>query len=349
MKNARIGLVGFGRFGANHAQAIVNVDGAELAGIATRSEASASGARERFAGARVTTDFRELVSSGDIDAIDVALPTYLHFKVAKAALEAGKHVFVEKPMTPSAAECRELASIAEANGLVLAVGFKRRVAQLWSRVKGLVEEGVIGDPQFALFELWRWPYRPGADGWRYDIDRVGSWELEEPVHCFDKARWLLGPTAGEIVSVYARANSRQEGRPELHDNFSAIIEFENGAHATISQTLSAWGHCHGLKLTGVDGALWASWRGASDDAPPAQSIEYLHSRTREGEPARIDFEPTGELFELEREMRAFVGAIGEGSPVHADARDGIWSIALCEAAHESIRSGEPVSMKGFQV
>ena len=55
------------------------------------------------------------------------------------------------------------------------------------------------------------------------------------------------------------------------------------------------------------------------------------------------------MFELEREMRAFVGAIGEGSPVHADARDGIWSIALCEAAHESIRSCEPVSMKGFQV
>jgi len=168
------------------------------------------------------------------------------------------------------------------------------------------------------------------------------------VHCFDKARWYFGATAGEIVSVYARANSRQEEHPELHDNFCAILGFENGAHATISQTLSAWGHHHGLELVGREGAIRATWRGASDDAEPVQALEYLRSRTREGDVERIDFEPTGEVYELEREMESMVRAVLDGSPAVADGRDGVWSIALCEAAHESIESGKVVSMRGGQ-
>ena len=306
-------------------------------------------AAKEFPDVFTTTDFHELIAREDIDVIDVALPTYLHFEVAKAALEAGKHVFVEKPMTPSTAECRELVRLANKRGLVIAVGFKRRAARLWGQVKELVDDGVIGEPQHALFELWRWPYRQGTDGWRYDIGRVGSWELEEPVHCFDKARWYFGPTAGEIVSVYAKANSRQAGHPELHDNFTAILEFENGAHATIAQTLSAWGHQHGLKLTGKNGAIMASWRGATDDAPARQTLDYMRSESREGDVESVAFtEKASELYELEREMEALVRAIrGEGSVI-ADGIDGVWSIALCEAAHRSIETGEVVSMKGFK-
>lgn len=349
MKPVRFALVGYGRFGRNHARAITQTEGAELVGVATRSQKSAAEAALEFRDLKPTTDYRFLLAEADVDVVDVALPTYLHYEVAKAALEAGKHVFIEKPMTPSTAQCQELVALAREKNLQLAVGFKRRTAQLWSRVKSLVDEGVIGEPKHALFELWRWPYRRGANGWRYDIARVGSWELEEPVHCFDKARWYFGPTAGEIVSVYARANSRQPDHPELHDNFTAILEFENGAHAAISQTLAAWGHQHGLKLTGSQGALAATWRGATDDAESRQTLDYLTSRTREGEQESIEFtEATSELYELEEEMRAMVAAVrGEGTVV-ADGVDGIWSIALCEAAHRSIETGEVVSMKGFQ-
>ncbi|MDA0348997.1 MAG: Gfo/Idh/MocA family oxidoreductase [Verrucomicrobia bacterium] len=345
----RFGLVGFGRFGGNHARAIANAEGAELAGVAAKSSDSIAAAAMEFPDVFITSDFHELIARDDIDVIDVALPTYLHFEVAKAALEAGKHVFIEKPMTPSTEECRELVRLAKERDLVIAIGFKRRAARLWGQVNELVNDGVIGEPQHALFELWRWPYRQGADGWRYDIRRVGSWELEEPVHCFDMARWYFTPTAGEIVSVYAKANSRQEGHPELHDNFTAILEFENGAHATIAQTLSAWGHQHGLKLTGKKGAIMATWRGATDDAPARQTLDYMCSESRQGEVESVEFtEEASELYELEREMEAFVRAIhGEGSVI-ADGNDGVWSIALCEAAHRSIETGEVVSMKGFK-
>src|SRR2546429_673829 len=83
-------------------------------------------------------------------------------------------------------------------------------------------EGPCGEPLYVPIELWRRPYRLGADGWRYDIARVGNWVLEEPIHFFDLARWYLAGR-GDAVSVYARANSRQPEHPELHDNFSAVV------------------------------------------------------------------------------------------------------------------------------
>ena len=100
----------------------------------------------------------------------------------------------------------------------------------------MIDDGFIGQPQYALVELSRNPYRQGSSGWRYDIDRVGNWILEEPIHFFDFARWYLA-TEGEPTTVYAQANSKQPGHPELQDNFSAILNFDSGAYAVVSQTL----------------------------------------------------------------------------------------------------------------
>ena len=346
----RFGLIGFGRFGGNHARAIAATPGAELVAISANSEASCARAREQFPGVHTYTDYRQMLAKETLDVVDVALPTYLHFECGKAALEAGCHLFIEKPMTPSLAECQQLNALAEARNLRLAVGFKRRVAHLWSAVKGLVDDGIIGRPQYAMFELWRWPYRSGADGWRYDIDRVGSWVLEEPVHCFDKARWLLGPSLGEPLSIYASASSRQPGHPELTDNFSAILEFNNGCHATISQTLSAWGHHHGLKLCGTEGSILASWDGATDDAVPSQSLRYMSSSSREGEIIEVDLPPpTDELFELGAEFANLVEAVrNPAAKLFADGIDGAWSIGISEAAHQSIASHQAVSLKDLE-
>ena len=143
------------------------------------------------------------------------------------------------------------------------MGHEFRYSTLWGRVKELVDAGAIGEPQYAMIELWRNPYRLGSDGWRYDIRRVGNWILEEPIHFFDLARWYFG-RCGDPVSVYARANARDPQRPELQDNFSAIVDFPGGRYAVISQTLSAFEHHQVAKLTGSKGALWASWSGAMD-------------------------------------------------------------------------------------
>ena len=251
----RFGLIGFGAWGKCHANAIAKTDGAELVAIAAKSPDTCTSAREAFPAAAVTADYHELLARDDVDIVDVVLPSFLHHEVASAALAAGKHLLLEKPMCLNIADCDNLIRLAKENGCLLAVGHELRLSSLWSRVKDMIDEGFVGEPQYVLVELSRNPYRQGADGWRYDINRVGNWILEEPIHFFDFARWYL-TSAGAPVSVYATANSRQPDHPELQDNFSAILNFSGGAYAVVSQSLSMFEHHQTVKVAGTQGSLW---------------------------------------------------------------------------------------------
>src|SRR5262249_8628624 len=206
---------------------------------------------------------RDLLTQEQLDAVAVVLPSHLHFEVSKAVLESGRHLLLEKPMCLSVADCDLLNAVARDRNRVLAVGHEMRLSSLWGKAKQLLAAGAIGQPLYMLIELWRRPYRLGADGWRYDIQRVGNWILEEPIHFFDLARWYMQPHA-EPVAVFAQANGKRADHPELHDHFAATITFSGGQYAVIAQCLGGWEHHQTVKLSGTDGALWASWSGAMD-------------------------------------------------------------------------------------
>jgi len=337
----RFGLIGFGAWGQHHANSISKTAGAELVALAARSEASVAAAKEAHSEAEVFDDYRRLLEREDIDCVDVVVPSYLHHEIGLAVLDAGKHLLLEKPMGISVAECDDLVQRAAGKGLLLAVGHELRLSSLWGKVKELIDEGFVGEPQYVLVELSRNPYRLGSDGWRYDISRVGNWILEEPIHFFDMARWYLS-SAGDPVSVYASANSRQADHPELQDNFSAIVNFADEKYAVVTQTLSAFEHHLTVKVTGTKGALWATWSGAKDRTRhPTFSL-----RAFDGEEVQeIKIEKiTGELFELEDQIVMLVQAIrGEGA-LSCTAVDGRWSVAMCLAAQASVESGVPESV-----
>lgn len=336
----RFALIGFGAWGSHHARAIVEAQGAELVAIAARSEASQALAREAHPGVRVVGDYRELLGDPEIEVFDAVLPSHLHHPVGLDVLSAGKHLLMEKPMGISEAECDELVNRACERGVLLGVGHEMRLSTLWGKGKEMIDAGAIGDPLYVLIELWRKPYRLGADGWRYDISRVGNWILEEPIHFFDLARWYLS-TLGDPVSVFARANSKQPDHPELQDNFSAIVNFPRGAYAVISQTLAAFEHHQVVKVTGTKGALWASWSGAMDRTfAPTFSLKHF-----DGDQVRdVTIEKaSGEVFELVDQITAFATAVREGKPLPASGEDGRWSVAMCLRAQESVDTGKPVS------
>lgn len=341
MSAVRVGLIGYGAWGRHHARAIASVPDAELTAICARSGESAAAARRDHQHATIYSSYQELLEREELELCDVVLPSDLHFDVSRAVLESGRHLLLEKPMTLSIARCRELIDLARARSRVLAVGHELRLSSLWGKVKQLVDAGAIGEPLYALIELWRRPYRLGSDGWRYDIHRVGSWILEEPIHFFDLARWYLSG-AGEPVSVYARANGKRADRPELHDNFSAILNFPGGRYAVISQTLAAWEHHQTAKLTGSDGALWASWSGAMD-----RTFEPTFSLKMQSGDALADVpidKPSGEVYELVDEVAAVVRAVRDGGAVPCSGEDGLWSVAMCLKAAESLESGQPVPL-----
>jgi len=338
----RFGLIGFGAWGQCHAGAIAKTPGAELAAIAARSEKTCQSAREAYPQAEVFCDYRQLLQRDDLDVVDVVLPTYLHHEVASAALAAGKHLLLEKPMAPTIRQCDDLLQLARKNDRLLAIGHELRFSSLWGEVKRRIDDGFIGTPQYVLVELSRNPYRSGADGWRYDIDRVGNWILEEPIHFFDFARWYL-QGFGQVETVYAAANSRQPDHPELQDNFSAIVNFTGGAYAVITQTLSAFEHHQTVKVTGTRGALWASWSGAMDRTRhPTFFLKAFDGEKVE----QLSFDKmTGELFELEDQIARLVDVLRGNGELAATGEDGRWSVAMCLAAQRSVETGQPVSMK----
>ena len=342
--NVRAGLVGFGAWGQHHANAIKVTEGVDLVAIAARSDSSTAAAKEAYPDADVYSDFNELIARDDLDFIDVAVPSHLHHAVATAVLGSGKHLLLEKPMGVSLDECDDMIRLANDNKCLFAVGHELRLSSMWGKAKSMIDEGFIGDPLYALVELSRNPYRQGADGWRYDIDRVGSWILEEPIHFFDLARWYL-EAAGQPESIYATANSRQPDHPELHDNFSAVMHFTGGAYAVVSQTLAAFEHHQTIKITGTKGALWASWSGAMDRTRhPTFSLRAFNG----GEVVNVSIDkPTGELFELEDQIARMVDAIRDGVPLHCSAEDGRWSVAMCLAAEASVKAGTKVSMSDY--
>lgn len=338
----RFGLIGFGAWGRFHAHAIAKTDGAELVGIAAHSATSCDAAREQFPAAAVYADYRELLQQADIDVIDIVLPSHLHHEVGLAALNSGHHLLLEKPMALSVAACDDLIAAARRHQRLLAIGHEMRLSSLWAKVKELIDQGLIGDPQYVLVELSRRPYRTGSNGWRYDIQRVGSWVLEEPIHFFDLARWYLG-SVGEPVSVYAAAKARRPEHPELRDNFSAVVHFPGGAYAVISQTLSAFEHHQTVKISGSRGAIWAGWSGALDRTPhPTYFLKAFDGENVQEIP--IEKVP-GELFELEDQMDMMVRAVRDGGPLAASGNDGKWSVWMCLAADQSAEMGTPVSLK----
>jgi myo-inositol 2-dehydrogenase / D-chiro-inositol 1-dehydrogenase len=336
MKKVRFGLIGFGAWGRHHARAISECGESELVAIASRAPATQAEARTIHPGTEIVGDYREMLARTDIDVVDIVLPTDMHHEVGAAVLRAGKHLLLEKPMTPNLAHCDDLIKLAAQHKRLLAIGHEFRLSSLWGKMKEMIDAGAIGEPQYALIELWRNPYRQGAGGWRYDIKRVGNWILEEPIHFFDLARWYFSGL-GNPVSVYARANAKRPDHPELQDNFSAIVNFPKGAYAVISQTLSAFEHHQVAKITGTRGALWGSWSGKSDRTfTPTFSLKHLNGETVTEIPIT---KLTGEVYELVDQIAMVSRAIRDGTTLSTTGEDGKWSVQMCLKAQESVDRG----------
>ena len=158
----RYGLIGFGRFGRLHAHGIARTAGAALGAICTAGPESAAAAASAHPDARIVRDWRALVADPALDVIDIVAPNHLHAEMALAALAAGKHVLLEKPMATSAADCRRIVAAVERTGGLLSVGFELRLSTQWGRIKQLIDAGRIGRPRYVNVSLFRHPYRQGA-------------------------------------------------------------------------------------------------------------------------------------------------------------------------------------------
>jgi myo-inositol 2-dehydrogenase / D-chiro-inositol 1-dehydrogenase len=364
------GLIGYGAWGRHHAMAIAQAPGATLRAIACRTERSAAAARRDFPEVPVHLDYHELLARADLDAIDVVVPNHLHAEIGIAALEQGKDVLLEKPMAATREDCDRLIAAARRSGRVLSIGHELRLSSQWGRIKALVDSGEIGQPRYALVDLFRFPFRQGADGWRYARDKVGSWILEEPVHFFDALMWYF-ERQGDPTSVLAVGSARTAGttmevasaagvstttgvataagvtngkghEATFHHNVTILLRFPDGLYAVVSQTLAGFEYHQVVEVTGTEGSIRAWWSGAMDRTlQPTFELKVQHRGRSQCE--TVPLEPAGEVFELAAQLAATVAVFRERRPL-VSGEEAKKRVVVCLEAERSLREGKEIAL-----
>jgi myo-inositol 2-dehydrogenase/D-chiro-inositol 1-dehydrogenase len=342
----KFGLIGFGAWGQHHAKAISQAPGGQLVAIATSSKETADAARKAYPHAQIYQDYRQLLANPDVETADIVVPNHLHGEIGVAALDAGKHVLLEKPMAISRQQCDALIAARDRNRRLLTIAHDYRTSRQYVHIKELIEAGDLGEPTYVNINLFRNPFRHGAQGWRFSRERVGSWILEEPVHFFDLVLWYMEPH-GDPVTIVAASSSSDPERG-LHDNLSCIMRYNSGAFGVISQSLAGFQHHTQVQVVGTAGAARTVWSGQLDRDPmPKVSLDV---RTRhlafergvhECEPVALSADSEG--FKLQSQINRVINAFerGEEPTPGKEARK---RVIVCLAAEQSLQEGREVAI-----
>ncbi len=209
-----VAVIGAGAIGLDHINSFKQHPAAKVVAIAEVSPERGREAADRFGIPEVVTDYRKLLARPDIDVFSIALPNYLHAPVSLAALRAGKHVMLDKPMATNARDAAALVAEAKKQKVLLMVGQNNRFTPEVQTAKGLIAKGVLGDVYHAKTA---WTRRSG-------IPRIGSWFTQKKfaaggatydigVHALDRCLYLMGEFDAAAVSgqTYAKFGPRGLG------------------------------------------------------------------------------------------------------------------------------------------
>ncbi len=238
-KKFRFGVVGCGSVGPTHCAAIGQMPDAELAAVADLIPERAQNTAKKFGVARIYGDFHDMLADPDIDILNFATPSGMHADHAIAALEAGKHVVVEKPMEVSLAAADRMIAAENRTGKKLTIISQHRFDKASQLVKGLIDSGKLGQIILAdaSVKWWRKQEYYDSGEWR------GTWELDgggalmnQGVHTVDVLQWLTGG----VSSVYGLTKTGAHDRIEVEDIAVAALQFKCGAVGTLTATTAAF-------------------------------------------------------------------------------------------------------------
>lgn len=324
MKQIKIGIIGAGYIAGVHAGVLARDERVQITAVHDVVPAASEKLAVAHNATAVASPLEVLERS---DAVYVTTPNTQHVSLAIAAVEAGKHVFCEKPLATSIDAAQKVFKKASNASTVFQVGHNRRFAPVYATLKRMLSE--THEPHSAHVKMNRGELLKPE--WTGDPEVTGGFLYETPIHMFDMMRFLFG----EVESLHA-IGSRHEYK-EI-DDFSVLLKFASGMHATLA--------------TAAD----ASW------LFPFERVEvFCHHATlvtREMESLTCSSNLEGHLTEqtmqqLPREEkwgylqedRAFIDAIVNGSEPLVTAFDGLMSVELANAVYESVRSETPVQIR----
>jgi myo-inositol 2-dehydrogenase/D-chiro-inositol 1-dehydrogenase len=334
----RVAVAGLGRMGQRHARAIARAtQGATLVAACSPLADERRWARDELGVASLHEDFGALLRDPDIDAVAIVTPTSLHAEQTVAALEAGKHVFLEKPLALDVATCERVAAVAKRHAKQVAmVGFVRRFDASYRQAKADIDAGLIGRPFFVRSQTGDMN-DPQGFFVRF-APASGGIFLDCSVHDIDLARWMLG--SPRATRVFASGTiALHPGLAECGDvdNGMAIVEFEGGARATFYATRTlAHGHETTTEIIGSAGSLSVGV-GAHRDRLQLRDAQGVRHR-----PLLDFYERFQDAFA--REMSEFVAACRGETTLSLTLADATEATRIGVAMTRSLKSGqvEPV-------
>jgi len=235
MKEVRIGVIGIGNMGTSHSGWLAEgrIPGAVLSAVCDIDENRRKWAEENLSGVAVYEDYHDMLDSGLVDGIIIAVPHYLHPQMAIDAMERNLHVMVEKPAGVYAAQIKKMNETAAGKPeLVFAMMFNQRTNPLYQKVKQILDEGTIGDLRrvsWMITSWWRTQKYYDSSAWRATWAGEGGGVLvNQAPHQLDLLQWLCGmPCRMEAHLQYG-----SHRKITVEDDVTAYFEYPNGATGT---------------------------------------------------------------------------------------------------------------------
>ncbi|GAA3979968.1 Gfo/Idh/MocA family oxidoreductase [Streptomyces marokkonensis] len=380
-----VAVVGFGWMGRVHTQAYARVRHhypqlplrPELVTVAEEVPGRAEEAAAQFGFASTTRNWRDVAADPRVGAVSITAPNFLHREIAVAMAEAGKHIWIEKPVGLSAEDARAVADAVAKAGVQGAVGFNYRNAPAVEAARELITGGGIGTVTHVRIRLLSdYAAHPeSALTWRYERERGGSGVLGDLAsHGADLARFLLGdiasltadtavflperarPAAGPTGAGHSRAAGGEPGQVENEDYVNCLLRFTSGARGVLEACRVSVGeqNNYGFEVHGTKGAVFWDFRRMNElgvsrgTAYQDQPVSTVHVGPGHGEfaafqPGAANAMGYDDLKVVE--AHRFLRSIAEDTPHGATLPDAVYSAAVLDSMARSADRGAWVEVR----
>jgi myo-inositol 2-dehydrogenase/D-chiro-inositol 1-dehydrogenase len=333
MKTINVAVAGLGRIGKIHLKNLA-LNFKEIKVVAAMDVLDESKAiADEFDVPIFVKTFDELLAVPDLDAVLICSPTDTHADYVVKAARAGVHIFCEKPLDLSLERVQEVLEVVKNEGVHLMLGFNRRFDPEFMKIRQLVEDDAVGDPQIIKITS----RDPGPPPISY-IKSSGGMFLDMTIHDFDMARYISGK---QVKEVYAKATVKVD--PEIGqagdvDTAVITLTFEDDSMAVIDNCRkAAYGYDQRLEVFGSKGMAQA------ENNFPNNHKLYTKEGIRGDLPLHFFLERYDASYK--QEIREFIDALISGDGMPVDGSDGLISIAIGLAAKKSVQENRPVKLE----
>jgi predicted dehydrogenase len=295
-------------------------------------------AKEKFDIAATYTDYRDMFSHESPDLVSVCTPNAYHAEHALAALRAGAHLLLEKPMTLSLADAEAIRREAQLAGKQVMIGFSHRFNSTNRKIKDIISKGRIGEPFMIRVRFAHGGPFPGwaKSDWFYKPELAGGGALlDMGIHAFDLCNWLLGP----VTAVTAQMATLRKPIA-VDDNAVITLEFGDRAMGYIEVGWTSGPGFNGLEIYADNGTILHKYGTPAEVtvgrvSPDQQAVARYSTRKLQTPKAGV----------WDTEMDYFMNTVLKGKVPEMGVDAGIASLAIALAAQESARTGQRIAVK----